>query len=150
MASNLTRFNPFADLAEFEAFRNFDDFFNRFPVRSTLSARAEQPRLNIDVSETADAYTVKAEVPGVAKEDVKVSIEDNIVSIQVEKKSEDVEKEGETVLRRERYHGVQTRRFSLANDIDSAAATARCTNGVLELTLPKKADGQGARLLDVQ
>lgn len=150
MASNLTRFNPFADLADFEAFRNFDDFFSRFPSRSTLSARPEQPRLNIDVTETADAYQVKAEVPGVAKEDVKVSIEDNIVSIQVEKKSEDVEKDGETVLRRERYHGVQTRRFSLAHDIDSAAATARCENGVLALTLPKKANNQGARLLDIQ
>ncbi|HLR13563.1 MAG TPA: Hsp20/alpha crystallin family protein [Burkholderiaceae bacterium] len=150
MASNLTRFNPFADLADFEAFRNFDDFFNRFPGRLQVAAQAEQPRLNIDVTETADAYQVKAEVPGVAKEDVKVSIEDNIVSIQVEKKSEDVEKDGETVLRRERYHGVQTRRFSLASDIDSAAATARCDNGVLELTLPKKANDQGARLLDIQ
>ncbi len=150
MASNLTRFNPFGDLAGFEGLRSFDDFFNRFPLSSTLSARMDEPRINIDVTETDQAYSVKAEVPGARKEDVKVSIDGNVVSIRVEKSREDVEKDGEAVLRRERYHGVQMRRFSLGHEIDAAKASARCADGVLELSLPKKTGEQGARLLDIQ
>ncbi|CAM3875443.1 Heat shock protein Hsp20 OS=Castellaniella defragrans (strain DSM / CCUG 39792 / 65Phen) OX=1437824 GN=BN940_18261 PE=3 SV=1 [Castellaniella denitrificans] len=150
MANHLTRFNPFGDLAGFESLRGIDDFFNRFPLTSALSGRGDEPRLNIDVTETEQAYAVKAEVPGARKEDVKVSIEGNVVSIRVEKTREDVEKEGETVLRRERYHGVQMRRFSLGHDIDVAGASARCADGVLELTLPKKESSQGARQLDIQ
>lgn len=150
MANNLTRFNPFGDLAAFEGLRGFDDLFSRFPLGAALSTRTDEPRINVDVVESDKAYAVKAEVPGARKEDVKVSIEGNVVSIRVEKTQEDVEKDGETILRRERYHGVQTRRFSLAHDIDVAAATARCNNGVLELDLPKKASGQGAKVLNIE
>ncbi len=150
MASNLTRFNPFGDLAGFEGLRGFDDLLGRFPLGAALSARGDEPRINVDVTETDQAYTVKAEVPGARKEDVKVSIEGNVVSIRVEKSREDVEKDGETVLRRERYHGVQMRRFSLGHDIDAARASARCTDGVLELSLPKKTGEQGAKVLEIQ
>lgn len=148
--TRLTRFNPFGDLASFESLRNFDDLFSRFPLGSALASQAEAPRLNIDVTENDKAYTVKAEVPGARKEDVKVSVDGNIVSIRVEKSAEDVEKDGETVLRRERYHGVQTRRFSLAHDIDSAAASARYADGVLELSLPKRTTEQGATTLNIE
>lgn len=148
--TRLTRFNPFGDLAGFESLRNFDDLFSRFPLGSALASQAEAPRLNIDVTENDKAYTVKAEVPGARKEDVKVSVDGNIVSIRVEKSAEDVEKDGETVLRRERYHGVQTRRFSLAHDIDSAAASARYADGVLELSLPKRTTEQGATTLNIE
>lgn len=150
MASNLTRFNPFGDLAAFEGLRGFDDLFGRFPLSAALSSRGDEPRINVDVTESDQAYSVTAEVPGARKEDIKVSIEGNVVSIRVEKSSENVEKDGETVLRRERYHGVQMRRFSLGHDIDTARATARCADGVLELSLPKKTGEQGAKLLDIQ
>jgi len=151
MASNLTRFNPFGDLAGFEGLRGFDDLFGRFPLGAALSSRGgDEPRINVDVTETDQAYAVKAEVPGARKEDIKVSIEGNVVSLRVEKSSENVEKEGETVLRRERYHGVQMRRFSLGHEIDAARATARCADGVLELSLPKKTGEQGAKMLDIQ
>ncbi len=150
MARNLTRFNPFGDLTDFDSLRSFDEFFNRFPLASRMSTAVDQPRMSIDVTETDDVYTVKAEVPGARKEDVKVSVEDNIVSIRVEKSRDEVEKDGETVLRRERYHGVQSRRFSLAHEIDSAAATAKCVDGVLELVLPKKVNTQGAKTLEIQ
>ncbi len=150
MANHLTRFNPFGELAGFESLRGFDDFFNRFPLGAALTARGEEPRINVDVTETEQAYAVKAEVPGAKKEDIKVSIEGNVVSIRVEKSHEDVEKEGETVLRRERYHGVQVRRFSLGHDIDAAKATARCADGVLELSLPKQSGEQGAKSLEIQ
>lgn len=142
--ANLTRFSPFGDLAGFE------ELFNRFPVSAMLNQRAEEPRLNIDVTETDTAYTVKAEVPGVRKEDVKVGIEGNTVSLRVEKTVENEQKQGETVLRRERYHGVQTRRFSLAHDIDVAQSTAKCVDGVLELVLPKKSSQPGSQWLEIQ
>jgi HSP20 family protein len=146
MGNNLTRFNPFGDLAGFESMKGFEDLLNRFP----WGGRADEPRLNVDVTETDGAYQVKAEVPGALKENIKVEIDGNVVSIRVEKRREDVEKDGETVLRRERYHGVQTRRFSLGHDIDAAKATARCAEGVLELTLPKKTGDSGAKVLDIQ
>ncbi|MFA5663151.1 Hsp20/alpha crystallin family protein [Castellaniella sp.] len=144
MTNDLARFNPFAELSGFE------ELFNRFPVASRLAQRAEEPRINIDVTESDSAYTVKAEVPGVRKEDVKVAIEGNTVSIRVEKTAEDIEKEGETVLRRERYRGVQVRRFSLAHDIDVAGSEARCTDGVLELSLPKKVADSTSKWLEVR
>lgn len=151
MANNLVRFNPFGDLAGFEGLRDFDDLWGRLPFPSALAVRSrDEPRMNIDVTETDQAYSVKAEIPGASKEDVKVSIEGNVVSIRVEKTREDVKQEGETVLRRERYSGVQARRFSLAHDIDAAASSARCTNGVLELTLPKKTSEQGAKALTIE
>ncbi len=144
MANNLTRYSPFGDLSDFQ------ELFHRFPLAGSLASRQEEPRINIDVTETENAYQVKAEVPGASKDDVKVSIEDNVVSIRVEKSSESEQKEGETVLRRERYHGVQVRRFSLAQDIDAAQASAKCSDGVLELELPKKLSAANARVLDVQ
>lgn len=150
MANNLVRFNPFGDLAGFEGLRDFDDLWGRLPFASALAARSDEPRMNIDVTETDKAYAVKAEIPGATREDVKVSVEGNVVSIRVEKAHEDVKKDGETVLRRERYVGVQTRRFSLAHDLDAAGSTARCVNGVLELTLPKKASEQNAKVLNVE
>uniref|UniRef100_UPI00334106A0 Hsp20/alpha crystallin family protein n=1 Tax=Castellaniella defragrans TaxID=75697 RepID=UPI00334106A0 len=149
MGNNLTRFNPFGDLAGFEGLRSFDDLLSRFPLGGALASR-DEPRINVDVTETDEAYAVKAEVPGARKEDVKVSIDGNVVSIRVEKSGENVEKEGETVLRRERYHGVQTRRFSLGHAIDAAKASARCNDGVLELTLPKQTSEQGSKVLEIQ
>lgn len=150
MATHLTRFNPFGDLAGFEGLRGFDDLFNRFPLSASMASQAEPARISIDVSERDDAYSVKADVPGISKDNIKVAIEGNVVSIRVEKSGEETEKDGETVLRRERYRGVQMRRFSLAHDIDATAATARCADGILELTLPKKTTEQGARTLTIE
>lgn len=150
MANHLTRFNPFGDLAGYEGLRGLDDLWNRFPLASTFASRDREAQMSIDVTESDDAYTVKAEVPGARKEDIKVSVEGNVVSIRVEKNQENVEKDGETVLRRERYQGVQMRRFSLSHDIDAEAASAQCTDGVLSLVLPKKSSEQGTKYLNVQ
>lgn len=149
MASNLTRFNPFGELSNLDAFRDFEDFFRRFPLGGSLTESAAAPRLNLEVSETDKAYTVKAEAPGAKKDDVKVTVDGNVVSIRIETKRDSEQKQGETVLRSERYYGVQTRSFSLAHDIDDAGATAQYRDGVLELTLPKKANGGGAKVLEV-
>ena len=84
---------------------------------------------------------MKADVPGVKKDDIKVSIEGNQVSIEAEAKQEREEKKGDTVLRSERWYGRVCRSFALAHDVDEGKAEARYQDGVLELKLPKKANG---------
>jgi HSP20 family protein len=137
--SNIVRSDPF-DVAFREFFRNM-----LRPARLDLEA---EPDIRVDLKETEKAYTVHAEVPGVKKEDIEVSIDGNVVTLRAEVKREKEEK-GETMLRAERYYGAMTRSFTLAADVDDKAATAKYADGVLELTLPKKA-GSTSRKLTVQ
>jgi len=148
MGSKLTNYDPFGDLARFEPFRSLDDFFKDFRLRPSLRDMELEPRIKMDVSETDKAYTVKAEIPGVKKEDIKVNVEGNQVSISAESKNESEQKEGETVVRSERYYGQQFRSFTLPVDINDAEVQANYRDGVLELTLPKKA-GKTARKITV-
>lgn len=147
MANNLMRFDPFGDLARMDPFRNIDDIFKDFRVTPSWSNLPSEPRIKMDVAESDDAYTVKAEIPGVSKEDIKVSIDGNQVSISAETKKETEEKSGETVVRSERYYGQQYRSFTLACEVDDAKSEARYENGVLVLTLPKKSGPSGKQLL---
>jgi len=104
------------------------------------------PQIRMDVKEDATSYAVHADIPGVNKEDIHVSIDGNTVSISAEVKKSFEQKEGETVLRRERSFGRVSRRFSLENEIDEASANARYQDGVLELVLPKKVAAAAKRL----
>lgn len=149
MANNLVRFDPFSDLARFEPLRGLDDVFRDFRLRPGLLSLEAEPRIRIDITESDASYTVKAEVPGVTKDDLKVSIEDNQVTISAESTQEKEEKNGERVVRRERYVGQQVRSFSLNHAIDDAKAVARYQNGILELTLPKRAGATGAKHLPI-
>jgi HSP20 family protein len=116
-------------------------------MRGLMSA-GEAPLLDvkIDVTETDAAYTVKAELPGVDKNDIDVKIDGNLVSINAKAERNKELKEGERVIRSERYSGAISRSFSLASDIDEGAATAQYQDGVLTLTLPKKAPSAQKRL----
>ena len=102
--------------------------------------------MRVDVKEDNDAYQVHAELPGVRKDDIHVSIDGPVVSISAERKQEKEVKEGERVLRTERYFGKVSRSFQLGQEIDEAKASARFNDGVLELKLPKKAEAQAKRL----
>ncbi len=125
----------------------FDDLFRGFFVRPVDMGNTQQtPSIRMDVKEEADAYRVHAELPGVRKEDIHVTIDGNQVSISAEVKQEKEVKEGERVLRSERYFGKVSRSFQLAQDIDDAQAAARFNDGVLELTLPKRAATASKRL----
>ncbi|PTD96868.1 heat-shock protein Hsp20 [Pseudothauera lacus] len=136
MMTNIIRRDPFEDL--------FRGFFVR-PVEFG-NTTAEAPQMRVDVKEDNDAYQVHAELPGVRKDDIHVSIDGPVVSISAERKQEKEVKEGERVLRTERYFGKVSRSFQLGQDIDEARASARFNDGVLELTLPKKAAAQARRL----
>ena len=139
--ANITRFDPLSELVSFAPFRSFDDFFRVPRMRSLLRDLPSEPEIKIDVSEDDKAYHVKAEVPGVKKDDIRVAIEGSQVSITTEVKKEKEEKKGERVLRSERYYGMQTRSFTVMHDIDQTKAEARYQDGILELTLPKKSNG---------
>lgn len=137
MSTNLTRrSDPFEDL--------FRGFFVR-PV-DFGGLTTEAPQMRVDVKENPDNYEVHAELPGMKKEDIHVHIDGPVVSISAERKQEKEEKEGERVLRSERYYGKVSRSFQLGQDIDEGKASAKFTDGVLLLTLPKKAEAQAKRL----
>lgn len=147
MAGNLARFEPHGALARFDPMRNFANVFDMFDLMRPLRS-LESERLPIDVTETDQAYLVKAEMPGFKREDIKVSIHGDEVTISAETNKEDERTEGNTVCR-ERYHGKQYRSFTLPQSVDEEQANAVCRDGILELTLPKKA-GSGARQITVQ
>lgn len=145
----LTRFDPFNEVARFDPFRGAEDFFKDFSLRPSMRNFDVEPRIKMDVTENDQSYMVKAEIPGVKKEDIKVDIDGNQVSISAETKKETEEKQGETVVRSERYYGQQFRSFTLSAEIDDEKAEAKYRDGVLELTLPKKKNGGGGRKLTI-
>jgi HSP20 family protein len=134
--SNLTRYDP------------LEDFFRGFFVRPVEfgGGTPEVPAVKIDVKAQDNSYLVHAELPGVKKEDIHVDIDGSIVSISAERKQEKDVRDGERVLRTERYFGKVSRSFDLGTEIDEAAAAAKYNDGVLELTLPKKAVSPNKRL----
>ncbi len=137
MVNRLTRFDPFSDIARFEPLNGIEDWFRDFQLRPSLRDWNVEPRIKLDVSETDVAYTVKAEIPGVKKEDIKVDVEGGVVSITAELKHESEVETGK-LLRTERTYGEQRRSFTLAQDIDDAKVVASYADGVLTLSLPKK------------
>ena len=107
-------------------------------------------RMRVDISETEQAYQVQADIPGVNKDDIKVSIDGNRVSISAELKHERVTRDGGgKAVRSEREYGQQYRSFVLPHEVDEAGAQARYENGVLLSDLPKK-EGTGGRQLAIQ
>jgi HSP20 family protein len=130
--SNLRIFEPaFSD--------NFDTALRRFFSPTAFEGDAPALKMRVDVTEKGNAYEVKADIPGVKKEDISVRIDGNIVQIEAEVKRETETKgNGDKVLRSERYYGNVSRSFSLAEDVDESKAEAKYADGVLTLALPKK------------
>lgn len=136
---NITRFNPFDDA--------IDDLFRGFLVRpASYDGSVSAAQFRVDVAESEQAYTLRAEIPGVKKEDINVTIDGDTVAIGAEVKNEKAVKNGDRVLRTERYFGKVYRAFTLGQAVEEAGANARYENGVLELTLPKKAAVQAKRV----
>ena len=144
MANQITRGT--SNLLE-ELFRDVAPGFFVRPLHGDPLPTASQIR--VDVSESAAAYTVHAEIPGVAKEDIQVSIDGSVVTLAAEIKQHDSETKDNKVLRSERYYGSVSRSFQLPVEIDQANAKAKYDNGVLTLTLPKK-QASGAQRLAIE
>ncbi|HRK78941.1 MAG TPA: Hsp20/alpha crystallin family protein [Thiobacillus sp.] len=136
--ANITRYDPF------EVADPLDTLFRGFfrPVQMGKEA----PQIRLDVKEDEKSYAVHADIPGVAKDDIQVTIDGNTVAISAEVKKNTEQKDGEKVLRRERYFGRVGRSFALEHEVDEAAATARYQDGVLQLVLPKKVATAAKRL----
>ena len=137
--ANITRYSPFDEA--------FDDLFRGFFVRPvSYDAPAGAAQFRVDVSENEKAYTLRAAVPGVKKEDINVTIDGDTVAISAEVKQEKDVKNGDRVLRSEHYYGKLYRAFTLGQAVEEAGTHARYADGVLELTLPKKAAAQAKRI----
>ena len=134
--SSITRYDPFNELV--------DDLFKGFLVRPvSYEGRNEAlPRMKVDVAEKNGAYKVSADLPGVKKDDIHVSIDGAQVTLAAEVKQEKEASQDERVLHTERTYGKVTRSFTLPQEIDEAKVEAKFRDGVLELTLPKKAAAQ--------
>ncbi|WP_159914280.1 Hsp20/alpha crystallin family protein [Pantoea sp. 18069] len=128
-----------------------DEFFRDanpgFYIRALHGDPLPSPsQIKVDVKENEAAYTVHAEVPGVAKEDIQVAIDGSLVSLRAEVTQKDEQTKDDKLLRSERFYGAVERSFQLPLEIDAAQAKARYDNGVLTLTLPKKQGTQTRRL----
>ncbi|MBI3222319.1 MAG: Hsp20/alpha crystallin family protein [Nitrosomonadales bacterium] len=139
--ANILRYNPADDA--------FDDLFRGFFMRPVRFEGQQEMQIKLDVREDDKSYRVHAEIPGVKKEDIHVTIDGGQVAISAEVKNEKEVKEGEKVLRSERYFGKVSRVFAFGQDVDEAAAQAKYSDGVLELLLPKKVAAK-SRTLTIQ
>lgn len=158
--ANIVRFNPFSAVTPIE--RTFDDLFANLlqPFQALAPVERELNSFSMDVNETDKDYIVHADLPGVAKEDIHVSIEGNQVTIDAEAKElpwqmtaqseagQEQPAESPKRLRRERHVGRIYRSFTLPVEIDDSSARAKYENGVLVLTLPKKQ--QMGKQLDIE
>ena len=125
----------------------FDAMFRRFmtPLRMDFQIPVEDMR--VDVTESGEAYKVTADLPGVSKDDINVSIDGNMVTIEAEmKRSKETTDKSGKVLRSERYSGLMSRAFTLTQDVDDTKASAKYEDGVLTLELPKKESIPSKRL----
>ena len=125
----------------------FDDTLRSLMRPWRMEMADAVPRIKVDLSEQDGSYAVKAEIPGVKKEDIDVRVDGNVVTISAEVKSEKEEKgNGDRVLRRERQEGYASRTFTLACPVDAGKVQASYKDGILALTLPKKADTASKRI----
>ena len=121
------------------AFGDFDDLLEGFfsPRRFVQNAEGGALVPAIDVSETENEYLIKAEIPGVKKEDVNVSVQDGVLTINAESRYENEEKKDGRLIRQERRYGKYVRSMRLGKDVDPDRVKAEYKDGVLELKLPK-------------
>lgn len=136
--SNVTRYNPFEDF--------FSDLGKGFFLKPLPLAGEMDVKMKIDVAEDDKSYTVRAEIPGVRKDDIQIDVSDDQVSLRADVKREKEEKQGEKVVYSERAYGMASRTLSLPVPVDAKTAKAQYKDGVLSLVLPKKANGSAKRV----
>jgi HSP20 family protein len=129
---------------------NFESALRRFFAPVAFDTDLPELKMRIDVTDKDNAYEVKADIPGVKKEDINVRIDGNVVQIDAEvKREKETKGDGDRTLCSERYYGNVSRTFSLADDVDESKAQATYADGVLTLALPKKT-AEASKKLTVQ
>lgn len=143
--NQLTHWNPFKSLAKTDVPSNFQDFFRSFGLRPAWRELDVMPDIRIDVSEDDKSYTIKADIPGMKKEDINISVDGRQVEISAEAKNKVEKKEG-SFLYTERSEGSVYRTFTLPVEVDSKNAEAKYDGGVLSLILLKRSNGRSHRV----
>lgn len=136
--ANLSLFDPMST--------QMSKLLQSFGLRPGLLEAENRLEMKIDLSEDDKSYIVRADIPGVKKEDIHIDLDGNRVSISAEVKTTKEEKKNETVIHTERYEGKVFRSFTLSSNIDESKAEAVYKDGVLQLTLPKLAGGTARRI----
>jgi len=138
---NIVRWDPFRELEGMQA--RLNRMFSDRPFRGTdgdeLSFAEWAPA--VDIQETDNEYVVKADLPEVKKEDVKVEFEDGVLTVEGERKQEKEEK-GKKFHKVERAYGKFVRRFALPTEVDATKVSAEFKEGVLNVHLPKSPNGK--------
>lgn len=145
---SLIRWEPFKEADEF--FRSFASSFpSHWRLPAELRSREFEWSPAADISETDKEYVVKAELPGVKREDVKVTVDDGVLTIAGQRKVENAE-ENEKSHRVERFYGSFARSFSLPEDADAASVRADSKDGVLNVYIPKLKAGKKPKAVEIQ
>jgi HSP20 family protein len=124
---------PSTSFANVDSF--FDDVFPAFRGGSSQQSGLLMPK--VDIEESADKFLIKAEMPGIKKEDLSVELEGDILTIKAEHKEEKEEKKEGKVIRRERRTGSYLRSFNVGQGVSEKDITGEFVDGVLRLTVPK-------------
>ena len=134
--------NPF-DMLQREVDRLFDDFGRGFMPPQMLAAASLVPQ--IEVAETDKQIEITAELPGLERKDVDISLEGNVLTIRAEKKAESEQKDKNIQLT-ERSYGVFYRALELPIAIDPATVQATMSKGVLKITIPKPPHAEAKKI----
>ena len=117
----------------------FESALRRFFAPSVFESQMPVLRMPVDVAERDGIYEVKADLPGLSKDDINVRIDGNVVQIDAQTThTKEAKASTDKILRNERYRGTISRTFSMAEDIDDTKVQAKYVDGVLTLELPKK------------
>lgn len=128
----LVRWNPRRSLISLP--NEIDRFFDNWGLGFENFDKVWNP--NVDISESDDAFEVIAEIPGMSKDDIKISIKENVLTLTGEKKQEE-KTDKKNYHRVERMYGQFQRSFRLPNSVKSDDIKAKYQNGVLSITIPK-------------
>jgi HSP20 family protein len=136
---NIIRWDPFRDLATLRERMNrlFEDAYTSRGEEKDLIASTWNP--SVDIYETENALVMKAELPGINENDIELKIEDSTLTLKGDRKFEKETKE-DNYHRIERSYGSFYRSFTLPRNIDQDKIKAESENGILKVTLPKKAE----------
>ena len=140
-----------ANLMRWEPFREMEDFLRR--VRPWIGAGSDGPtsewRPDANISKLEDEYLIKADLPEVKKEDVRIALQNRVLTITGERKLEK-EAKGEDRIRVESYYGSFERSFELPSDVDETGIKAESKDGVLRVHLPRKKGAPAPKPISVQ
>ena len=147
---NITKSTPTRDVGWSLFDDNLDNLFEGFfrPIRRETGTVAAGGNLlpATDITENEHAFVVKADLPGIKKDDINITLEDGILTISGESKSETEQKNGDRVIRQERRYGKYVRSMQLNHQVDESQVEASYKDGVLKLVLPKKAEAKPKKI----